>query len=521
MGSRYDFRSIVFRGWQWGVSALWILMLVGLPLTSLPILARQWGAVVAPFSAIPLAILALVWFLPYLLRCGELPVEGIPLAVFGMVVLAIAAYANFLDMAYFKDKTLLSQTLRSFIPVGIGFAFYFMASSWPHDAPRLRRMLQAIYLGGALLLVWSVAEAIVVYVYQGQFPVIMSAIRSALVLQTQTVETGSRLSGLSYEASWFAHQLNMLYLPLWLAATYQRTSVFPRLWKISLENLFLIVGIGVFFLSSPRIGLVAFLLMLAFIFLKLNIAIYRWVIHNPARRWMRQGKYSYLVKVLVRILVVVMFIGLYFGFGTLVWKIATGRDWRLALVNVSPPSKAQIQEILHFDENSLMNLGYKYAFLERTVYWIDGWHIFNDYPWLGVGLGNAGFFFQSHMPAIGWSSYEIRDVIYRNSSLPNIKSMWFRLLAETGIVGFSIFIIWLVVILQSTLCSQHSRNDTIRTLALAGQLALLAFLIEGLSVDSFGLPYLWVIVGLAAAAGRIYRQEISSQSVQKQEFPPS
>jgi hypothetical protein len=494
-------------------------MLVGLPLTSFP-LARQWGAVVAPFSAIPLAVLAVVWFLPYLLRGGELPVEGIPLAVFGMVVSAIAAYANFLDMGNLKDATLLSQTVRSFIPVGIGFTFYFMVSAWPHDVPRLRRMIQAVYLGGALLLVWSVAQAIVIYAFHGQYPVIMNAIRSALVLQTQTVETGSRLSGLSYEASWFAHQLNVLYLPLWLAATYQRTSVFPRLWKISLENLFLIVGIGVFFLSSPRIGLVAFMLMLAFLFVKLNIAIYRWVIHNLHYRWTGQGMYISMLKVLVRILVAVVLISFYVEFSIFVWKVTSGRDWRLALVSASPPIKAQIQGVLHFDENSIMNLGYKYAFLERTVYWISGWHIFNDYPWLGVGLGNAGFFFQSHMPAIGWSSYELRDVIYRSSLLPNIKSIWFRLLAETGIVGFSIFIIWLVVTLQSTFCSLHSHNDIIRTLALAGQLALVAFLIEGLSVDSFGLPYLWVIVGLAAAAGRIYRQEISSQSLQKQEFPP-
>jgi hypothetical protein len=38
-------------------------------------------------------------------------------------------------------------------------------------------------------------------------------------------------------------------------------------------------------------------------------------------------------------------------------------------------------------------------------------------------------------------------------------------------------------------------------------------------VDTFGLPYLWVITGLVAAAGRIYRQELASRSLLKQEIP--
>jgi hypothetical protein len=519
MGLRHDLWSIIIRVWQWGVSSLWVLMLVGLPLTTFPFLALQTGAIVTPFSVIPLGVLAVVWFLPYLLRNGKLPQEGIPLAVFGVVVSAIAAYAYFLDMGNIKDATLLSQTVRSFIPFGIGLAFYFMVSAWPLDALRLRRVLQAIYLGGALLLLWSVAQAIAIFAFHGQYPGIMKAIRSVLVVQTYTVETLPRLSGLSYEGSWFDHQLNMLYLPLWLAATYRRTSVFPRLWKISLENLFLVVGIGVFLLSWPRIGLVAFMLMSAFLFLKLNVALYRWVIHSLTFRWVSQEMRSRLFKVAMTIFMVIAFVGLYVGFSALLIKVSSSLDWRLALLTQSLPTKADMQQVLSMDEHTIIRLGYRYAFGERTIYWMTGWKIFNDYPWVGVGLGNAGFYFQSHLAYAAWASAEVRQVIYNNSALPNIKSIWFRLLAETGIVGFSIFIIWLVVILQSTLSSQHSRDDTIKTLALAGQLALLAFLMEGLSVDTFGLPYLWVITGLAAAAGRIYRQEIASRSLLIQEIP--
>ena len=203
---------------------------------------------------------------------------------------------------------------------------------------------------------------------------------------------------------------------------------------------------------------------------------------------------------------VLVLIGVYVGSGFGILKIASGRDNRIALLVNSSFSPMDIQTLSKFDENSLMLVGRKFAFLERTVYWMTGWHIFNDYPITGVGLGNAGFYFIDHMPAAGWSSYEIRTLMYRESALPNIKSMWYRLLAETGIVGFMLFIVWLLVLWFSLSASVHSPDNTLRTIALAGQLALLAFVFEGFSVDSFGLPYLFVISGLAAAAGMVYRQ---------------
>jgi hypothetical protein len=153
----------------------------------------------------------------------------------------------------------------------------------------------------------------------------------------------------------------------------------------------------------------------------------------------------------------------------------------------------------------LFFFGQRFAFLERTVYWMTGWHIFSDYPFLGVGLGNSGYFFASHLPAIGWKTYEIRGILFQNSTLANIKSFWYRLLAETGLAGFPIFLAFLILLWFSARSSQHSQNRMIQSVSLAGRLAILAFVFEGLSVDSFGLPYLWVITGLLASAGWIFR----------------
>ena len=490
--------------WPHAPAFLWALVMAGLPMTSFPLITHLTGSTVAPFSALPLAFLALIWFFPTLLRRASLPEESVPLIFFILWVIVGSALAFFNVTGMFRDKSLTGETIRSLLPLVVGIAFYFITAAWNKDTIRLRRSLQWIHVGGVLMLVYSVAQILVITIWGNKYIVNLNVVGSYFVDQMNLQGKG-RIAGLAFEPSWLAHQLNMLYLPLWLAASYLRTTVFPRLGKISVENILLAVGMVAFFFTSPRIGGVACMLMLFYLFLKFNLVIYRWLIHRLSRlssavdhsRWIQAG---------IGALVVLVLVGVYAGSGFGILKIASGRDDRIALLVDSPLSSGDIQTLSKFDENSLMLVGRKFAFLERTVYWMTGWHIFNDYPITGVGLGNAGFYFVENMPAAGWSSIEIRTLMYRDTALPNIKSMWYRLLAETGIVGFMLFIVWLLVLWFSLSASMHSQDNTLRTIALAGQLALLAFVFEGFSVDSFGLPYLFVISGLAAAAGMVYRQ---------------
>jgi hypothetical protein len=442
------------------------------------------------------------------LRRGKPPRETVPFIVFVLFVVVLAALAFFEVGDYFRNRALLSQTIRTFIPLAGGLTFFLVTAAWHADAQGLRRTLQFIYAGGFLLLVWSLAQAVINFRFDYQYPALMTAIRDALVTQS-TMDSSPRLAGLTWEASWFAHQLNMLYLPLWLAATYQRTTVFPRIWKISFENIFLVFGMGVFFLSSPRIGGLACLLMLLYLVLRFHVAIYRWIVSRLARRQPSQS-IRLPVRVGVGILLVVVIVVVYTGLGAGALKIFSARDWRVGLLVKSPLSQAELRRVAVFDENSLFLLGLRFAFLERTVYWMDGWHIFNDYPILGVGLGNAGYYFVSHLPAVGWSSIEVRAIVYQNDTLPNIKSMWYRLLAETGILGFSLFITWFLVLWSSANRSLRSQDATLKTVALAGQLALLAYVFEGFSVDTFGLPYLFIMAGLVASVGMITRRQPGS-----------
>jgi hypothetical protein len=106
--------------------------------------------------------------------------------------------------------------------------------------------------------------------------------------------------------------------------------------------------------------------------------------------------------------------------------------------------------------------------------------------------------------------------MYHWTSLPNIKSLWVRLLAETGLVGFAFFACWWYVLWQSAAYLRRKyfvsrlregSGHLLSVVGLAGSLVLVGFLIEGFSLDTFALPYYWVSFGLLTAACRLGRQQ--------------
>jgi hypothetical protein len=88
--------------------------------------------------------------------------------------------------------------------------------------------------------------------------------------------------------------------------------------------------------------------------------------------------------------------------------------------------------------------------------------------------------------------------------------MWVRILAETGLLGFAVFLAWYYLLWRSSRLTQAAKAPPVLAVAgLAGQMALVAFLIEGFSIDSFALPYIWVSFGIISASGLLSRKEIS------------
>jgi hypothetical protein len=432
------------------------------------------------------------------------------LIAFFLVAVISCAAAFFIFIPGFKGKTVPAQEIRALFTLAVGLTFYLVTTSWVKSVERLENSWKYITIGGILVVAWASLQAFYIFRHADLYPSWMNQIQSWLSLRSpQYSPRYGRVNGLTYEASWFAHQMVMIYLPIWIAATYHKTSAFKfRLFHISAENVLLVFGVGVFFLSSPRIGLLSFLLMVLYLFVRLNISIYRrMVAYISHRQSLRPDGSIRLHTNWIRLLTSVSIFAVYALVLSGVFYLVVQRDWRLATLVSNPPTTQELIGLLTLDQNTLLELSHRFIFLERMIYWLNGWNVFNQYPWLGVGLGNAGFFFPKLAPAMGWASFEIRNVLFYFTQLPNVKSFWFRLLAETGIIGFSLFITWIYLLFQSARFSFHNQNPTVKTLAFAGQLALLAFIGEGFSIDSFAMPYLWVFAGLIAAIAMLCRND--------------
>ena len=73
------------------------------------------------------------------------------------------------------------------------------------------------------------------------------------------------------------------------------------------------------------------------------------------------------------------------------------------------------------------------------------------------------------------------------------------------------FAVWLIVLWRSTVLIRKSDSKILKIVGLAGQLFLLAYLVEGFSMDSFAMPYQWLMAGMISAGGLLARKQLTAK----------
>jgi hypothetical protein len=475
-------KMIRFHFLQWN----WFLLFATLPITSLPLLASISGSMVAPPATIFVILLFVIWLIPDLIKKGKLPYHLKPMLLFCLTAIFSTILAIITYIPPFKDISIFNSAIKGLATLIIGMGFYLIISTYLRTEGLLRTTLQIINWSGLMILLWTFLREGFWFTTHA-YPAVIEHIQS--LFSVGELGTG-RAFGLTMEPSWFAHQLNMLYLPLWLSATVSKVSSHKfKMGFVTFENLLLAMGVTALGLTLSRVGIAAFFLMLAAIFIGLNIKIIGYIKLKLAAAG--TGKKLFNKKMLgtVNAVLILTFIFAYAGllYGSMV--VFTKVDQRMA-------------DLFTFDassENPVLDYADNLRLGERVAYWIAGWNIFNDHPLMGVGIGLAGYYMPEKLDPFSRMMVEVRRILYRSVFLMNIKSIWIRVLAETGIVGFCSFFVWLYTLFSSSKFLQQSQNRTFKLIGKAGIFMILAFLLEGFSVDSFALPYLWVTAGLITA----------------------
>jgi hypothetical protein len=475
--------------WLEAVSlVLMSLVILLLPVTSQPALSRLMGhSLVAPPALLLIALLGLLWLPVFFIRGGRLPAETRPFIAFILTALISSLAAFFIKFPVYRNFMALDAEKDALLTFMIAIGVYFLFALWFRSQNQLKLAALLINISGLVLVTWCLAQLYVILAKGGDYPGWMVRIQFWVSVRSLLDHTFlTRIGGFAYEPSWLAHQLNILFIPFWFAATITGYSSIRKLVGISLENVLLVGAVAAMLFSFSRVGLLALIFMTAYALWRFHVF---WISRIQDRH---HWKFSFWVRSLVIV-------------GLLVVYALT----LLAILAVMGRIDARFARILSLGDipPNFFELVYRVGFAERVVYWVNGFQTFVRYPFLGVGLGNTGFFFAQHLPVIASRLNEIIYVLTYENYLPNVKSLWMRLLSETGLVGFSFFCTWLFVLWKA---GKHLEHHSMQVLRLFGWMVffvITAFLAEGFSIDSFALPYVWVSLGIATAASVLARKE--------------
>jgi O-antigen ligase len=167
--------------------------------------------------------------------------------------------------------------------------------------------------------------------------------------------------------------------------------------------------------------------------------------------------------------------------------------------------KGYIATFFKSDKTNLFDYAVDVYLGPRLAYATAAMTAFQEYPLTGVGLGASGFWIYQNMPDWVLSGVpEISEQLSPLSSLyPNAKNLYVRLLTETGLVGFALFLAFYLAVFADALGLLRG-SVAARWLGVAGIFALAAVILQGISQDSFAMPEMWLNLGiLVGAAGAL------------------
>jgi O-antigen ligase len=451
---------------------LWGTALFALPVTSFrwfPLLGE--GTLVRPLAMYPLMIL-----LPILLLLGwrrkiwlYWPGAIVALGAFVLFAFAATAFGLLIDPIPLRGQIYSGRAVRALGTLIIGLAFFLCAVWMNKNEEDLCFSMRWILAGLCLDLAWSGLQAVTFYTGLLDKEAVT---HWQLAFSMRELVRSNRISGLAYEPAWLAGQMSTIFLPFLLASALTGFRLTRFRW---VEPVLLGTSLLVLLATYSRGGLLTALgaMGLTIVFLGRGSV-------RAVRGWFLTGFRGRLPSKLMRTSILVGLAGVLAGSFLFLGQ----RDYfrRLWEVNAESLSEYIID----------INAG------ARGAYTAGALAAYEQYPWTGAGLGASGFFIYHNLP--DWALTTVPEIARQLSPesrlYPNPKNLYVRLLAETGVIGFILFLAFQLQVLGAVLALWRRELPWMRFAATAGMVAWWGITFYNFTQDSLTTPNLWLVPGI-------------------------
>jgi O-antigen ligase len=374
-----------------------------------------------------------------------------------------------IDPIPLHGQTYFGRTIRALATLFIGLLFFVCAVWMNKDESDFRFSLRWILAGLCLDLAWSALQAVTFYTGLLQKEMVT---HWQLAFSMRELVRTNRISGLAYEPAWLAAQLATIYLP-WLFAAVMTNFRLTRLkW---LEPVLLVLSLLVLLATYSRGGLLITIAAAGLTFLFFGRAMV-----SAIWNWFISGFRGRAFDLLFRIGMIVVIVGVFAG----------------ALLFLG--QKNYFRRLWQIDATSLNEYLIDINAGARGAYSAGALAAFEEYPWTGTGLGASGFYIYQNLP--DWALTTVPEIARQlspdNRLYPNPKNLYVRLLAETGLIGFFLFLAFQFHILGDMLDLLRRNESWARFAAVAGVFAWFAITFYNFTQDSLAMPTTWIVPGI-------------------------
>ena len=458
---------------------LWGAALFTLPVTSFryfPFLGE--GTYVRPLSLYPVAFLLPLLLIQLLRGKTSFPRAGTltPLLGFALLALTATSLGVLLDPLPLRGQEYLGRAIRAWATLVIGLSFFIAAVWMNRNEDDLRFTINWLLAGFVVDVLWSGVQSLAFYTSLLE-KVTVTHWQRAFSMR-ELVKT-NRVSGMAYEPAWLAGQIATVYLPWLFASLLTRIRVTRLKW---LEVTLLGFAVLLLLATFSRGGLLTAAVALALTFVLAGRAELR-----AAWNWFHSG-FQRGSNWLLRFGVLVLIMGVLAGAGLFLAQ------------------KGYIARLFSTNAESIEEFVIENSAGARAAYNFGALGAYEESPITGVGLGASGFYIYDHLP--DWAMTTVPEIARQlspeNRLYPNPKNMYLRLLAETGLTGFILFVAFLFSVLGDSLRVLQSGSTFARYLGIAGLFSWIAVALYNATQDSFATPNIWInfgiLVGMTASA---------------------